>query len=144
VPQQVAGLLEGRIAREIVDVVSAIREHAAIAVEENRCGRRRDDVFETALGFSAVAISDQSSRTQLLKRRAERWNCRGPDAGAGCARTKVFSLGSRAGRDRDRSYVSWERERRGREAVDGELAERGINSGLPGAVMTDKPSLRAC
>jgi hypothetical protein len=37
VPQQVAGFLEGRIAREIVDVVSAIREHAAIAVEKNRC-----------------------------------------------------------------------------------------------------------
>ena len=34
VPQQVARLLERRVAREVVDVVAAIREHAAIAVEE--------------------------------------------------------------------------------------------------------------
>ena len=33
-PQQVTGLLERRVAREVVDVVAAIREHAAIAVEE--------------------------------------------------------------------------------------------------------------
>ena len=51
VPQQVAGLLERRVAREIVDVVAAIREHAAIAVEETNARRRRDDVFETALGL---------------------------------------------------------------------------------------------
>jgi hypothetical protein len=33
VPEQVAGLLEGRVARQIVNVVSAIRQHAAIAVQ---------------------------------------------------------------------------------------------------------------
>ena len=63
VPQQVAGLLERRVARQVVDVVSAIREHAAIAVEETNPRRRRDDVFESAFGFfPAVAISDQSYR----------------------------------------------------------------------------------
>ena len=51
VPQQVAGLLERGVARQVVDVVTAIREHAAIAVEETNPRRGRDDVFETALGF---------------------------------------------------------------------------------------------
>jgi hypothetical protein len=74
VPQQVAGFLEGRIAREIVDVVSAIREHAAIAVEKTDARRGRDDVFETAFGFSAVAISGESY--QHARRRLRAWLCR--------------------------------------------------------------------
>ena len=51
VPQQVAGLFKGRVAREVVNVVAAIRQHAAIAVEKTNARRGRDDVFETALWF---------------------------------------------------------------------------------------------
>src|SRR5262245_40239175 len=50
-PQQEADFFERRRLGEVVDVVSAVREHAAIAVQvadRRRCG---DDVFESALGF---------------------------------------------------------------------------------------------
>ena len=42
VPQQVADLLEGRVARQVVDVVAAVREHAAGAIEVAD-GRGRGD-----------------------------------------------------------------------------------------------------
>ena len=58
VPQQVAGFLEGREPREIVDVVPAIREHAAIAVEKQMA----DDVATTssrpALAWRSVDTAD--------------------------------------------------------------------------------------
>jgi hypothetical protein len=38
VPEQEAGFLKRRMAREIVDVVAAVREHAAVAVEETNPG----------------------------------------------------------------------------------------------------------
>jgi hypothetical protein len=34
VPQEIARFLERRVPREIVDVVPAIREHAAVAIEK--------------------------------------------------------------------------------------------------------------
>jgi hypothetical protein len=48
-PQQIADLLERCAPGEIVDVVTVIGEHSAIAVEvtDRRC--RRDDVFEPGL-----------------------------------------------------------------------------------------------
>src|SRR5688572_922879 len=48
-PEQVADLLEGGGLRQVVDVVPAIREHAAIAVEVTDRRGRRDDVLEPAL-----------------------------------------------------------------------------------------------
>ena len=50
VPQQVAHFLERRVPREIVDVVAAIGEHAAIAVHIADGGRGGDRVFEPCLG----------------------------------------------------------------------------------------------
>src|SRR5688572_6396245 len=50
-PEQETHLLERRSPREVVDVVSVIRQHAAIAVEIADRGRRGDDVFEAALWF---------------------------------------------------------------------------------------------
>jgi len=50
-PQEEADLFERGGLREIVDVVSAVREHAALAVQvtdRRRCG---DHVLESALGF---------------------------------------------------------------------------------------------
>ena len=51
VPEQVADFLERRAAREIVDVVAVVRQHAAIAIEVADRGRGGDDVFEPALGL---------------------------------------------------------------------------------------------
>ena len=51
VPEQVADLFEGGGFREIVDVVAAVREDTAIAVEITDRGRGRDDVLEPALGL---------------------------------------------------------------------------------------------
>src|SRR4051812_18416918 len=51
-PQQVAHLLEGRRLRQIVDVVPAVGEDAALAIQITDRRRRRDNVLETAaLGF---------------------------------------------------------------------------------------------
>src|SRR5687768_1838532 len=48
-PEQVADFFEGGGAGELVDVVAAVGEDAAIAVEVTDGGRRRDDVLEPAL-----------------------------------------------------------------------------------------------
>jgi hypothetical protein len=49
-PQQVADLLEARMGRQVVDVVPAIREHAAVAIDETDRRGRRHDIFEAGLG----------------------------------------------------------------------------------------------
>jgi hypothetical protein len=59
VPQQETDLFERRAAfrvREIVNVVSVIREHAARAVEVADCGFAGDDVFQTAFGLASTAM----------------------------------------------------------------------------------------
>jgi hypothetical protein len=50
-PQQIADLLERRVGGEVVDVVSAVREDALLAIEiaDPRC--RGDDVLEPASLF---------------------------------------------------------------------------------------------
>ena len=50
-PQEEADLFERGLGREIVDVVAAIGEHAAVAVDEADRRRRGDDVFKSALGL---------------------------------------------------------------------------------------------
>ena len=50
VPQQIADFLERRVLGEIVDVVAAIRQHAALAVQITDGRGRDDDVFEA--GFA--------------------------------------------------------------------------------------------
>ena len=60
-PQQIADFLERRVLGEIVDVVAAIRQHAALAIEIADGRRRDDDVFETGFGgVSLVATVDDS------------------------------------------------------------------------------------
>jgi hypothetical protein len=49
VPQEIADFLERRVFGEVVDVVSAIREHALFAVEIANRGGRNDDIFEAGL-----------------------------------------------------------------------------------------------
>ena len=51
VPEQVADLFEGRSAGEIVDVVAAVGENAAVAIEVTDCRVARDNVFEPGLGL---------------------------------------------------------------------------------------------
>ena len=51
VPQKVADFLERGVARQIVNVVAAVGEHAAIAVEMTDGGGRRDDIFEPGPGL---------------------------------------------------------------------------------------------
>ena len=51
VPQQVADLFEGRVPREIVDVVAAVGQHAAIAVEIADRRRGGDGIFEPRFGL---------------------------------------------------------------------------------------------
>ena len=46
VPQQIADFLEGRMFGEIVDVVAAVREHTALAIEIADRRSRDDDVLE--------------------------------------------------------------------------------------------------
>ena len=50
-PEQKTDLLEGRRLREIVDVVAAVGEHTAIAIEITDRGRGRDNVFKSAFSF---------------------------------------------------------------------------------------------
>ncbi len=50
-PQQVADFFEGRLRRQVVDVVSAVGENAALAVDEADARAGGDDVFEAGLGF---------------------------------------------------------------------------------------------
>jgi hypothetical protein len=50
-PQEEADLFERGELREIVDVVPAVREHAALAIEITNRRRRGDDVLEPALRF---------------------------------------------------------------------------------------------
>ena len=50
-PQEITGFLERGVPRQVMDVVAAIRQHAAIAIEKTDPGRSRDDVFESAFGF---------------------------------------------------------------------------------------------
>ena len=47
VPEQVADLLEGGVARQIVDVVPAIGQHAALPVEITDSRGGRDDLVES-------------------------------------------------------------------------------------------------
>ncbi len=51
VPEEEADFLERRVSREVVNVIAAISEHAAIAVEITDRRRGRYDVFEPALGL---------------------------------------------------------------------------------------------
>ena len=51
-PEQVADLFERGVPREVVDVVPAVGEHAAIAVEVTNRGRGGDGVFEARLWAS--------------------------------------------------------------------------------------------
>ena len=62
VPQQVADFFERRVPREIVDVVAAVREHAAIAVEIADRGRGRDGIFEARFGLRGRGHDAQSYR----------------------------------------------------------------------------------
>ena len=73
VPQQVAGLLKGRKSREVVNVVSAIRQNPAVAVDVADGRRGGDDVFETGFGWSGsghglilVGIRDRGSGIPTL------------------------------------------------------------------------------
>src|SRR4029453_2109685 len=50
-PQQVADFFECRMPRKVVDVVSTVRQHAAIAVEITDCRRCGDCVFEPRFGL---------------------------------------------------------------------------------------------
>ena len=63
VPQQVADLLEGREPRQVVDVVAAIREHAAIAVEKQMA----EDVATTS-SRPALAFTSVDTRSILISR----------------------------------------------------------------------------
>ncbi len=47
-PEQIGHLLEGGLAREVLDVVAAVGEPAPGAVEIAQLGFRRDHAFETA------------------------------------------------------------------------------------------------
>ena len=49
VPEQIADLLERRAARQIVDVVAEVRQHAAVAIQVTDGRGGGDDVFEPAL-----------------------------------------------------------------------------------------------
>ena len=51
IPQEVTDFFERRVLREIVNVVPAIRQHPAIAVEIADRRRRGDRVFEPRLGL---------------------------------------------------------------------------------------------
>ena len=55
VPQQVTDFLERRVRRQIVDVVPAIGQDPAVAVDETDARRGRDDVFEAGFGFDLGA-----------------------------------------------------------------------------------------
>ena len=51
VPQEITDFFEGGVPCEIVDVVTAIRQHAAVAVEIADGGRRRDGIFKPCFGL---------------------------------------------------------------------------------------------
>ena len=57
-PEEVADFLEGRVLRQLVDVVAAVREHAAVAVEIADGRRGRDGIFEPGLGLLAVLMRE--------------------------------------------------------------------------------------
>ena len=57
VPQQIADFLERGVLGEIVDVVAAIGEHAALAIQITNGRRRDDDVFKPCLGGSSMATT---------------------------------------------------------------------------------------
>ena len=59
VPEQVADLLERRVPGEIVDVVAAVGEHAAIAVEITDRRGGGDGIFETRLGLRGLVMMTQ-------------------------------------------------------------------------------------
>ncbi len=58
-PEQEADFFERRVTGEIVDVVAAVREHAAIAVEITDRRRGGDGVFEPGLGLGSAPWSSR-------------------------------------------------------------------------------------
>ena len=62
VPEQIADFFERRVPREIVDVVPAVRQHAAIAIEIADRGRGRDGIFKSRFGLLGRAHNTQSYR----------------------------------------------------------------------------------
>src|SRR4030095_1556627 len=77
VPEQVADLLEGRLARQLVDVVAAVGETAVLAVEIAQTGLGRDPPLQTPAELTALG-----HRCLLSERRVARGRRR-----AGCSRT---------------------------------------------------------
>ena len=65
-PEQVADLLEGRELGQVVDVVAAVGEHAALAVEIADRRRRRDDVLEPGFAFLAALLRYFLGRHPLI------------------------------------------------------------------------------
>src|SRR5699024_7843966 len=87
VPQQEADFLEGGVGRQIVDVVAAVRQHAAVAIDPADRGGRRDDVFEPALWFVGcrshaciLKFNVQNSKCKIQGRCMWNWHRR-PESG---------------------------------------------------------------
>ena len=59
-PQQVADFFERRVPRQVVDVVTAVRQHAAIAIEVADRGRGGDGIFKAGFGLLGRAHNAQS------------------------------------------------------------------------------------
>ena len=78
-PQQVTHLFEGGVRGEIMNVVAAVREDAAVAIDEADPGRGRDHVLEASLGnlrvgrgaHDAAIISDGRRLDRPAARAAE-------------------------------------------------------------------------